>query len=126
MAFEDADYLPIVMLHVKSVYASDLVLYYYENNCKSITSDSSIDIQIKDKMEALRSLVEKFKDCNQVNFHLVIFKTKILSRNKKKEDHNNSYVYLFQVISLLFYLILITKSVEMLAFNSLILYRLML
>lgn len=62
VTFEDIDFLPIVMLHLKNVYASELVLYYYTNNIKSITSDFSADIQVKDRMKALRCLVKKFKD----------------------------------------------------------------
>ncbi|OOM79948.1 glycosyltransferase [Clostridium sp. BL-8] len=64
ITFEDVDFLPIVMLYLKNVYASDLVLYYYTNNSKSITSDSHVKIQINDKMEALRCLVKKFKELN--------------------------------------------------------------
>ena len=64
VTFEDVDFLPVAMLYLKNVYASDLVLYYYTNNIKSITSDSNIDIQIKDRMKALRYLVKKFKDLN--------------------------------------------------------------
>lgn len=64
VTFEDVDFLPVVMLFLKKVYASDLVLYYYTNNVKSITSDMRENIQIKDKMEALRCLVKRFKELN--------------------------------------------------------------
>jgi hypothetical protein len=58
------DFLPVVMLYLKSVYATDLLLYYYENNLHSITNSYEKDIQIKDKMTALKALVEKFKELN--------------------------------------------------------------
>lgn len=64
VTYEDIDYLPIAMLYLKSVYASEYVLYSHEDNSYSITNDSSIDIQIKDKMTALRCLVKKFKELN--------------------------------------------------------------
>ena len=64
VTFEDVDFLPIVMLHLKKVYASDLVLYYYENNFKSLSNSSSSDIHINDRMKTLRNLVQKFKDLN--------------------------------------------------------------
>ena len=60
----DMDFLPVVMLYLKSVYATDLLLYYYENNLHSITNSYEKDIQIKDKMTALKALVEKFKELN--------------------------------------------------------------
>lgn len=64
ITFEDVDFMPIVMLYLKNVYASDLVLYYYTNNPKSITSDLHSSIQVKDKIKALRCLVRKFKELN--------------------------------------------------------------
>lgn len=64
VTFEDVDFLPVVMVYLKKVYASNLVLYYYTNNPKSITSDMKEDIQIKDKMKALRILINRFKELN--------------------------------------------------------------
>ena len=64
VTFEDVDFLPVVMLHLKNVYASDLVLYYYTNNFESLSNISNNDIQIKDRMKTLRYLVKKFKDLN--------------------------------------------------------------
>lgn len=64
VTYEDMDFLPVVMLYLKSVYATDLLLYYYENNLHSITNSYEKDIQIKDKMTALKALVEKFKELN--------------------------------------------------------------
>ncbi|AGF58246.1 glycosyltransferase family 2 protein [Clostridium saccharoperbutylacetonicum] len=64
VTYEDMDFLPVVMLYLKSVYATDLLLYYYENNLHSITNSYEKDIQIKDKMAALKALVEKFKELN--------------------------------------------------------------
>lgn len=64
VAFEDMDFLPVVMLYLKNVYASDLVLYYYVNNLKSITNSIDSDVQIKDRINALRVLVKKFKNLN--------------------------------------------------------------
>ncbi len=64
ITFEDVDFMPVVMLYLRKVYASDLVLYYYTNNATSITSDLHAVIQIRDKMEALRCLVKKFKELN--------------------------------------------------------------
>lgn len=64
VTYEDMDFLPVVMLYLKSVYATDLLLYYYANNLHSITNSYEKDIQIKDKMTALKALVEKFKELN--------------------------------------------------------------
>ncbi|AQR96931.1 glycosyltransferase family 2 protein [Clostridium saccharoperbutylacetonicum] len=64
VTYEDMDFLPVVMLYLKSVYATDLLLYYYENNLHSITNSYEKDIQIKDKMAALKALVEKFNELN--------------------------------------------------------------
>lgn len=64
VTYEDMDFLPVVMLYLRSVYATDLLLYYYENNLHSITNSYEKDIQIKDKMAALKALVEKFKELN--------------------------------------------------------------
>lgn len=64
VTYEDMDFLPVVMLYLKNVYASDLVLYYYADNSSSITNSINRDIQIKDKINALRFLVKKFKYLN--------------------------------------------------------------
>ena len=64
VTFEDVDFLPVVMLYLKNVYASDRVLYYYENNYKSLSNSTSSDIHINDRIKTLRHLVEKFKDLN--------------------------------------------------------------
>jgi len=64
VTFEDVDFLSVVKLYLKNVYASDRVLYYYENNLESVSSSSNNDIQIKDRMNVSRVLVKKFKDLN--------------------------------------------------------------
>lgn len=79
ITFEDIDFLPVVMLYLKKVYATDLVLYYYSNNLESITSNGDENIQIEDKMNALRCLVKKFKEHNayedykeEITFHIYL------------------------------------------------------
>jgi len=62
VCFEDIDFLPVVMLYLKNVYASDLVLYHYTNNFESLSNNSHNDIQIEDRMKTLRCLVKKFKE----------------------------------------------------------------
>lgn len=79
VTFEDIDFLPVVMLYLKRVYATDLVLYYYSNNFESITSNGNENIQVEDKMNALRCLVKKFKEHNayedykeEITFHIYL------------------------------------------------------
>lgn len=64
ITFEDMDFLPRVLMKINSIYASDMVLYNYEKNIRSITSSSDEEVQIYDKMTALRTLVKYFKDIN--------------------------------------------------------------
>jgi glycosyltransferase involved in cell wall biosynthesis len=64
VAYEDLDFLAIVALYLKSVYASDLVLYYYQNNIESISNISNYKIQVEDRIKFLRVLVKKFKEFN--------------------------------------------------------------
>ena len=61
VAFEDMDFLPIVFLHLTRVYATNLVLYHYTNNTKSITSTGESRIQVGARMSALRILFGTFK-----------------------------------------------------------------
>lgn len=99
VTFEDVDFLPMVILYLKSVYASDLVLYYYRNNSKSITSDSSSNIQIYDKMMSLRYLVQNFKELNAYedykdeitftiyNMYIYMVKYYAIDSENAKEDY---------------------------------------
>lgn len=64
VTFEDIDFLPIVMLYLKNVYATERVLYYYENNLRSLSNTTDTDIQIKGRMKTLRYIIERFKDLN--------------------------------------------------------------
>jgi len=64
VTFEDIDFLPILMLYLKNVYATERVLYYYENNLRSLSNTTNTDIQIKDRMKTLRYIIEKFKNLN--------------------------------------------------------------
>lgn len=64
LTFEDMDFLPRVLMKINSIYASDMVLYNYERNIRSITSSCDEKIQIYDKMAALRQLVKDFKEIN--------------------------------------------------------------
>lgn len=65
IAFEDVDFMPVLMLYLKGVCGSDDVFYFYEYNDNSITNTKTIEIQIEARMKSLESLVSQFKKLNE-------------------------------------------------------------
>ncbi len=62
VAYEDIDFIRIATFYCKKIYASDMILYNYRKNDNSITSYKSKEIQIYQKMDAMRFLNKKFKE----------------------------------------------------------------
>lgn len=67
VAYEDIDFIRIVMFYCQSICATDKTLYYHRENCDSITNQFTEDIQVYEKMDSMRSLVETFKNLNVYN-----------------------------------------------------------
>lgn len=65
IAFEDVDFMPVLMLYLKRVCGSDDVFYFYEYNDDSITNTKTMEIQIYARMKSLESLVFQFKKLNE-------------------------------------------------------------
>ena len=65
IAYEDVDFMSVLMLYLKSVCGSDDVFYFYQFNEKSITNTKTYEIQIDARMKSMISLVKKFKELNE-------------------------------------------------------------
>jgi glycosyltransferase involved in cell wall biosynthesis len=83
VAYEDIDFIRIAIFYCKKIYATDMLLYNYRNNSNSITNHYTNDIQIYQKMDALRYLIKKFKNFNAYNDYkgeitYLIYKTYVI------------------------------------------------
>lgn len=63
--YEDVDFLPYLMLFIKSVVGTDNILYYYMINEESITHEPNDKVQIDDRISAIRNLIDIFKKENE-------------------------------------------------------------
>lgn len=61
VSYEDIDFMRVVFYHCKKVAATDRVLYNHRHNTTSLTNRRTKDIQVYQKLEAVRSLVGRFK-----------------------------------------------------------------
>lgn len=80
VAYEDIDFIRVVLFYCKKVAVSDSMLYNHRNNITSLTKHSTLDVQVYQKMDAVRYLVGKFKTLNTYNHYkdeivYYIFKT---------------------------------------------------
>ena len=64
IAYEDIDFIRVALYYCKKVAVSDRVLYNHRNNVTSLTTRRTLDVQVFQKMDAVRSLVSKFKNLN--------------------------------------------------------------
>jgi len=63
-AYEDLEFIPLVILFCKKICATNMVLYNYRLNDSSITRKYNTKVHIYEKMDSTRALVEKFKEVN--------------------------------------------------------------
>ncbi|WP_294379379.1 glycosyltransferase [uncultured Clostridium sp.] len=61
IAYEDFDFMPIVILFCNKICATSKVLYNYRYNNKSITNNYKSNVHVDEKLEAMKKLVERFK-----------------------------------------------------------------
>lgn len=78
--YEDIDFIRVVILYLNNIAATEKVLYYYRNNKQSVTNSSSSIIQINEKIEAMKSLVNTYKGLNKYDVYkeeitYVVYKT---------------------------------------------------
>lgn len=59
--YEDIDFIRLVIINSKKIYAVDKILYNYRNNSESITNAYGTMLQINAKIDCMKSLVSKFK-----------------------------------------------------------------
>lgn len=62
--YEDIDFTRILCLYINSVYGSDMIYYFYEQNENSITNSKNIKVQIESRIVSVNALVDKFKELN--------------------------------------------------------------
>lgn len=67
VAYEDIDFIRITMFYCQTIYATNSILYYHNDNVDSITNQYNENIQLYQKMDSMRSLVKKFKKLNAYN-----------------------------------------------------------
>lgn len=64
VAYEDTDFIRTVIFYCKKISISDLILYYHRYNETSLTNQNDLNIQIYQKIDAVKFLVNKFKNLN--------------------------------------------------------------
>lgn len=60
-AYEDIDFLRIVIYYCNKINFVNKVLYFHRNNMKSVTSRTSLDIQVFQKIDSIKALVASYK-----------------------------------------------------------------
>lgn len=95
VAYEDIDFVRIVIFYCNRVAASNMILYNYRDNENSVTNNCSKSVQVYEKMDAVKFLVDKFKSLNvyddfKEEIIYFIYKTYVVIVNYaitlKKED----------------------------------------
>lgn len=66
-AYEDIDFIRIVMFYCTKICATNSILYNHRENSTSITNCPTRNIQVCEKMASMKSLTKKFKDLGAYN-----------------------------------------------------------
>lgn len=69
IAYEDLDFIPTVIIFCKKVCATNKKLYNYRHNKSSITNYYTRKVHVDEKIEAMKELVNRFKDLQQYDIY---------------------------------------------------------
>lgn len=62
VAYEDLEFIPIVILFCKKICTTNKVLYNYKYNSESITNYYTNEVHVNQKLDSMRAFVSKFKE----------------------------------------------------------------
>lgn len=93
VAYEDLEFIPIVILFCKKICTTNKVLYNYTYNSESITNYYTNEVHVNQKLDSMRAFVLKFKELGVYNDYS---NNKYIANMNKKdrlfaEINNNDY-----------------------------------
>lgn len=102
-AFEDLEFISVIILYCKKICATNMMLYNYRNNNASITRKYSTKVHISEKMDSARVLFEKFKEANayddyrdEITYRIYIVYANMLHDTIAFENSKNINLQLFK------------------------------